>query len=98
MAKPRKRGAWLERALAIDPDDNNAIYNAACVWAQIDEADRAIDLLEKWARDIGTEQKNWFLHDSDLDPIRDHPRYAGLIELIDQTLAARSQSREAINI
>jgi adenylate cyclase len=80
---------WLERALAIDPDDNNAIYNAACVWAQIGQPDKAFELLERWAQNLGAEQKNWFLHDSDLDPIRDHPGYAGLLKMIDATLAEK---------
>ena len=90
LGEAREARSWLERAVAIDPDDNNAIYNAACVWAQIGEVDKAIDLLEGWARQIGAEQKNWFLHDSDLNPIREHPRYEGLVEMIDQTLASRS--------
>ena len=80
---------WLERALAIDPDDNNAIYNAACVWAQIGQPDNAFELLERWAQHLGAEQKNWFLHDSDLDPIREHPGYARLLQMIDATLAEK---------
>ena len=27
----------MERALAIDPDDNNGRYNAACCYAQLGE-------------------------------------------------------------
>ena len=37
---------WLARALAIDPDDNIARYNAACTYSLLGEIDRAIDLLE----------------------------------------------------
>ena len=81
---------WLERVMIIDPNDNGARYNAACTYAQLNEFDRALDLLNDWVNDAGPEQKNWFLHDADLDPIRDHPRYPALMETIDNQLAAES--------
>ncbi len=71
---------WLARGLAIDPDDNLARYNAACVYAHLGEVDRAIDLLEVWIGQTGIDFKRWFQNDSDLDPIRDHPRYQKLLE------------------
>ena len=72
---------WLERAIEIDPDDNGARYNAACVYSLMGEADRAIDLLEVYLSQVGPDLKLWFKNDSDLDPIRSHPRYPGLLEL-----------------
>ena len=71
---------WLERAKLIDPDDNNARYNAACTYAQLGEVDQALDMLEEWSKHCGAEQEMWFLHDSDLDPVREHGRYEGLLE------------------
>ena len=73
---------WLAHSLAIDPDDSNARYNAACTYAQLGDLDRTFDLLEIWAQEVGRDVKMWFLHDKDLDVIRDHPRYAGLLELV----------------
>lgn len=81
---------WMERALAIDPDDTHIQYNAACVWAQLGETDKALDLLERWAGHVGPENKDWMQHDPDLDPLRDHPRYAKIIELIDAAIADRA--------
>ncbi len=72
--------AWLSRALAIDPDDHSTQYNAACTYSLLGEADHAIDLLETWLLQVGSEMKLWFKNDSDLDPIRSHPRYHGLLE------------------
>ena len=72
---------WIARALAIDPDDSLVSYNAACTYAQLGESDRAIDLLETCMQRLGTNQKLWLKNDSDLDPIRNHPRYQRLIEL-----------------
>ena len=72
---------WIARALAIDPDDSLVSYNAACTYAQLGESDRAIDLLETCMQRLGSNQKLWLKNDSDLDPIRNHPRYQRLIEL-----------------
>jgi adenylate cyclase len=73
---------WLERATLIDPDDNNARYNAACTYAQLGELDQAIEMLQEWSKHCGAEQEMWFLNDSDLDPVRAHPRYAGLLDMV----------------
>lgn len=74
---------WADRALAIDADDNNALYNIACVYSLLGEPDRAIDLLEPYLQKVGPHMKSWFKNDSDFDPIRSHPRYAKLLELMD---------------
>lgn len=72
---------WLARALAIDPDDNLARYNAACTYAQLGEIGRAIEQLENCLPQFGGDMKLWFKKDSDLDPIRDHPQYQKLLEI-----------------
>jgi len=72
---------WVARALVIDPDDNLIRYNAACTYSLLGEFDRAIDLLETWIQHVSSDAKLWFKNDADLDPIREHPRYAKLIEL-----------------
>jgi len=74
---------WLEHALAIDPDDNNTRYNAACTYAQMGQIDRAIDMLEIWGDHAGADHITWFRHDADLEPVRSHPRYAGLLSRIE---------------
>ncbi|MBB3406324.1 adenylate cyclase [Rhizobium sp. BK316] len=72
---------WLARALATDPTDINIQYNAACTYSLLGEIDRAIDLLEVWMPQVGVEMRLWFKNDSDLDPIRNHPRYLNLLDL-----------------
>ncbi len=73
---------WMERALEIDPDDRLALYNAACLWAQIGAPDRAIDFLERWSKGVAVETREWIKHDPDIHPLRSHPRYEKLIESI----------------
>ncbi|WP_419697127.1 adenylate/guanylate cyclase domain-containing protein [Mesorhizobium muleiense] len=72
---------WLARALAIDPEDSGAHYNAACVYSLLGEPDRAIDLLETYLQQVGPDLRLRFKNDSDLDPIRSHPRYQKLLAL-----------------
>jgi adenylate cyclase len=72
---------WLARSLATDPNDINIQYNAACTYALLGEIERAIDLLEVWMPQVGVEMRLWFKNDSDLDTLRDHPRYLTLLAL-----------------
>ncbi len=73
---------WLARTLAIDPDDILTQYNAACIYSRLGEIDTAFDLLERLLPHANHETKAWIKHDSDFDPLRDHPRYQRILELI----------------
>jgi len=73
---------WAERALAIDPDDGLTKYNVACLCSLVGEAERAIDLLVELLPNATRERKRWVEHDSDLDPIRSHPRFTEVLELL----------------
>ena len=75
---------WLNHALAIDPDDPNVIYNAACVYSLLGEPDQALDHLDRWVLHAGGELYGWIQNDSDLDPIRTHPRYPALLAKIEK--------------
>jgi adenylate cyclase len=90
MGEAEQAKQWMERALAIDPDDTHIQYNAACMWSQLGEADKALDLLERWASHVGPENKTWMQQDPDLDPLRDEPRYREILELIDAAIAERA--------
>ena len=71
---------WMERALAIDPDDNLALYNAACTFAQLGEKERAIELLQRWAPNAGLEKRLWLRNDTDFEPLRDDPRFKQVLK------------------
>ena len=74
---------WLSRALAIDPDDILTQYNVACVYSLLGEIEAAFDLLERLLPHANHETKAWIKHDSDFDPLRSHPRYQKVLELIE---------------
>jgi adenylate cyclase len=74
---------WLSRALAVDPHDVNNQYNAACIYTKLGDVERALDVLERVLPHGGHELKHgWIKHDSDLDPLRSHPRFQKMLELI----------------
>src|SRR5438445_1474720 len=73
---------WLARTLAIDPDDILTQYNAACIYSRLGEIDIAFDLLERLLPHANHETKAWIKHDSDFYPLRDHPRYQRVLELV----------------
>jgi adenylate cyclase len=66
---------WAERALALSPGDASTRYNTACFFATIGETDRSLDLLEN-----SIQLRSWIENDSELDSLRDHPRYRKIIE------------------
>ena len=74
---------WASRALAIDPDDVLTQYNVVCVYSLLGDIERAFDLLDRLLPNAGHELKHgWIKHDSDLDPLRNHPRYQKILELV----------------
>jgi len=69
---------WVKRALAIDPEDSWMLYNTACFYAVQGERDEAIKCLEQ-ALELGFGHREWIEHDTDLDSLRDLPRFQALI-------------------
>ena len=71
---------FLERSVALDPDDSQTLYNAACTWSKLGDTEKAFDLLDRWLPAAGREKRMWLSIDTDFDPIRDDPRFARLVE------------------
>jgi adenylate cyclase len=90
LGKKDRAREWTARALAIDPDDLVAQYNAACNYSLLGDIDAALDLLEKCLPKLGHEKVQWAKYDSDFDPVRSHPRYQKLFERIDRAEAVKS--------
>ena len=71
---------WAERASIMEPDDFYLHYNLACAYSLLGEKDLALDRLENIFRPATLKsQREFMLHDSDLDVLRDHPRYLALL-------------------
>ena len=73
-----KARQWAKRAVAMEPDDSAVLYNVACVYSLLGLADSSVDCLEQAVAN-GFGHWDWLRHDSDLDPLRAHPRFAALL-------------------
>jgi adenylate cyclase len=73
---------WLNRSIAIDPEDLLTQYNVACAYTALGDTEAAFDLLERLLPSANHETKAWIKYDSDFDPLHEHPRYQKILELI----------------
>jgi serine/threonine protein kinase/Flp pilus assembly protein TadD len=69
---------WAGRAKAKAPDEPMVLYNLGCIYAMAEEADEALDCLER-AVALGLTQRGWYEHDSNLDSLRALPRFKALL-------------------
>jgi len=82
MGEPERAKEWASRALSMEPDDHLTLYNVACIYSLLGEFDQALDLLERST--VPSAWKDWFKHDNDLDPLRDHPRFQAWMRKLDK--------------
>jgi len=69
---------WARLARELQPNEPMALYNLACVYSLAGETDDAIDCLAACI-DNGFSYRDWAEHDSNLDAIRNDPRFAELM-------------------
>jgi adenylate cyclase len=70
---------WANRAMLLDPENYNLMYNLACGMIKLGETDEALKLLEPVFRDAQVQSLNWWKIDTDLDPLRDDPRFKAML-------------------
>ena len=76
----RKKGLeWLQRAITLDPKDPMLLYNAGCIYALCDMPNEALNCLEQ-SVETGLTQKNWYQYDSNLDVLRESPRFQKMMD------------------
>jgi tetratricopeptide (TPR) repeat protein len=69
---------WAKRALAIDPEEPQVLYNVACAYALLGLPDKAIDCLRKTIAH-GEWWRGWMANDPDLAKLHGHPDYQALL-------------------
>jgi adenylate cyclase len=78
---------WADQALELDPHDPMLLYNVACIQSLAGRIDQAIDSLERSVKS-GLTEKRWLERDSNLDPLRHHPRYQALLDQLEPLTTA----------
>ena len=69
---------WMDTALRNSPRNSALTYNAASFYAMTGDTDKSLDYLQQ-AADSGCLNLSWMARDSDLDPVRDNPRFKEII-------------------
>jgi adenylate cyclase len=95
LGEKERAKEWASRALTIEPDDPVAFYNVACAFAQMDEPDHALDLLESYVRNAPPRHLALIKRDPDLMPLHSDPRYQALIAREEARLAAATTGQES---
>jgi adenylate cyclase len=81
---------WMARAVLLEPDNYNLLYNLACSMISLGEMTRAIELLEPVLTRAQKQNLTWVKVDNSLDSIRDDPRFKALVESAEARVAAAS--------
>ena len=92
LGEAERAKQWSVRAKAVDPDDPSIDYNIACAMALLGETETALDALEAcFPRVDPVTFSVWVKQDTDLDPLRDLPRFQRLIRDLDARAAAATE-------
>lgn len=72
----------LEQALSLGPHDPSILYNAACIYSLLGKREETLACLEKVAR-TGFADLDWLVHDMDLATVREDPRFAAVVAMVE---------------
>jgi serine/threonine protein kinase len=69
---------WATRAVGMGPDDPMLLYNVACIFSLANRVDEALGYIEAAVAN-GMRLRGWLEHDSNLDNIRNTPRFQAVM-------------------
>jgi adenylate cyclase len=75
LGEQEKTREWIDRALLVDPDNLNMRYNFACILSIMGDKEGALKMLRSILPLAGEYQVRVADSDTDLDSIRDDPRF-----------------------
>ena len=79
LGKGEEATTWMWSSLKNAPMDSIIQYNGACFYSLAGDIKHALDCLEHCLIKVGNISHEWLDHDSDLDNIRNHPRFAEIV-------------------
>jgi non-specific serine/threonine protein kinase len=75
---PELATEWGERALSMDPEEPQVLYNVGCLFALLGKPERAFDCLAA-TLEHGGWWKTWMRNDPDLEVLHQDPRFHALV-------------------
>jgi adenylate cyclase len=86
---------WVVRGRLVDPTNVSLLYNFACAMVLLRDTETALELLQSVTDNMNAGMLKWIEADSDLDLIRDDPRFSTMLELARQRLGAAERPAAA---
>jgi adenylate cyclase len=82
---------WIERGTLLDPNNTILHFNFVCALARLREIEPALDLLSSVIDKASKGWLVWLDNDSDLDPLREQPRFKEIVAMAKARFAAEPQ-------
>ena len=79
LGQAEEAAKWMRTSMRNAPMDSIIQYNGACFFSLAGDIEHALDCLENCLIKVGNINREWLIHDSDMDNIRAHPRYDQII-------------------
>jgi adenylate cyclase len=79
---------WIERGALLDPNNTLLLYNFLCALSRLGEYDDALELLSRIIDKSSQGMLLWFENDTDLDALRETPRFVELLSKAKARFAA----------
>jgi adenylate cyclase len=95
LGEEAKTREWIDRALLVDPDNLNLRYNFACVLAGMGDKEEALKMLQTTLPRVGEYQVRIAETDTDLDCLRDDPRFISMLEKARKRLGIEQPTDQA---
>jgi adenylate cyclase len=87
---------WIARALLLDPDNRSMRFNFACALnARLGDAEGALGLLEPIFPQASAAFLAHIKADTDIDSLRDDPRFVAMLDAAEMRLAAAGAAAKA---
>ncbi|MEO8307465.1 MAG: TIR domain-containing protein [Pseudomonadota bacterium] len=80
LGEKERAREWATRARLVEPDAVNLQYNLACAMSALGENSLALEALEGIAAKLSPGMVSWLEADTDLDPVREEPRFIAMLE------------------
>ena len=96
LGQKEKTREWIDRAILVDPDNITMRYNFACVLSILGDKEEAIKMLETALPRASAFQVTTAAYDTDLECVRDDPRFQKMLAEAQQRLGLTPPEEPAL--